>query len=55
MTPNRAHFKILRVRFADVIQEPQAKAERVRRSLEADLDIAAMAQQVIPSLYRQHS
>ena len=43
----------LRVDYSQVISDPVSTAERVAEFLESDLDIAAMAAVVDPTLYRQ--
>lgn len=43
----------LRVDYSQVISDPVSTAERVAEFLECDLDIAAMAAAVDPTLYRQ--
>jgi hypothetical protein len=48
----RPNFGVLRVRHADLISGPRAQAERIAAFLGGDLDVAAMAQAVDPSLHR---
>jgi hypothetical protein len=48
-----AHFDALEVGFAETIAAPHATADRVRAFLGLDLDTAAMAARVDPTLYRE--
>ena len=47
------HFKVLNLRYHEVIDAPQVQARRVSEFLGVPLDLAAMASAVDPALYRQ--
>ena len=49
------NMSVLYVDYPALLQDAHREAERVRAFLEQDLDVAAMAQQVDQSLYRERS
>lgn len=51
----QSNFALLRVSYHEVLTAPLAQAGRVDRFLGSDLDVAAMAAVVEPSLYRQRA
>lgn len=51
----QANFSLLRVSYNHVLAAPRDEAARVNRFLGGDLDVAAMAAVVEPSLYRQRA
>ena len=48
-------FEVLEVNYRDILQHPQALAERVNRFLGRRLDTRQMASAVDPSLYRNRA
>ncbi len=48
-------FKILRVNYRDMIDEPMATSEKISEFLGGGLDVEAMARVVDPGLYRNRS
>jgi hypothetical protein len=51
----RADLRVYRVGYHDVVQDPKRTSETIQSFLQLSLDIAAMAQQVDPALYRQRA
>ena len=52
---DQPNFEKLDVRFQDVIRDSSAEAARVQQFVLQDLDVAAMAEAVDPTLFRQRS
>lgn len=53
--PKQQHLKSHKINYADVVAEPLSSAEEIARFLGIDLDVAAMAAAVDPSLYRNRA
>lgn len=51
----KAHISLLRVEHHDVLRDPLRTSESIQRFLKFPLDVAAMSQQIDPSLYRQRT
>lgn len=52
---SKTYVKTLRVPYRDVVNDPQATAQKITQFLEMDLDVEAMTQQVDSKLYRNRS
>jgi hypothetical protein len=52
---DKANISILRVQHHDALHEPRRIAESIQEFLQCPLDVAAMSQQIDPSLYRQRT
>jgi hypothetical protein len=50
-----SHFETLRLRYADILADPRAQAERIATFLGREVDVASMAAAVDPSLYRNRA
>jgi hypothetical protein len=50
---NQAHIVVLNVEHHDLINDPETTCRTIAQHLDADLNVAAMVQQVDPSLHRQ--
>ncbi len=46
------HMEVLRVRYNDLVEEPEKEARRVSRFLDGEPDVESMVRAVDPSLYR---
>jgi hypothetical protein len=52
---NKAHVKVLRVPYHEVLEEPEKIAEQLEQFLDFDLKVDAMVREVDPSLYRNRA
>jgi RNase adaptor protein for sRNA GlmZ degradation len=48
----QSNMAVLRVRYADLVAQPLAQAERVQEFLDVEMNVEAMASSVDPALYR---
>ncbi|QEH36685.1 Sulfotransferase domain protein [Aquisphaera giovannonii] len=46
------NMKVLTIRYSDLVKDPEEQARRINEFLGGNLDVAAMAEAVDPSLYR---
>jgi hypothetical protein len=50
--PRQPHMQVLRVRYHELVQDPEGQARRVHEFLDAKPDVGKMAKSVDSSLYR---